>query len=68
MVTQPPDEYMDIDAVAEHYHTTAPTVRYWIHTGYGPRSVKIGRRRLFPVAEVAAFDRRQLEESGVSTP
>lgn len=44
------------EEMAEHYRTTPATVRYWVHVGYGPRSIKVGRRRLWPVDEVARFD------------
>lgn len=57
-------EYLTTAEVAERYRTADATVRYWRHTGYGPRGVKIGRRVLYPRAEIERFDReRQAAES-----
>jgi DNA-binding transcriptional MerR regulator len=42
--------------VAERYRTAEATVRYWRHIGYGPKGVKVGRRVLYPVAEIERFD------------
>jgi len=56
MAEQGPD-YMTLPEVAEHYRTTEGTVRYWRHTGYGPRAVKLGTRVLYPVGEIERFDR-----------
>ncbi|MEU5737036.1 helix-turn-helix domain-containing protein [Streptomyces tendae] len=44
------------DEVAHRFRTTAGTVRYWRHIGYGPRSVKVGRRMLYPEAEIRRFE------------
>lgn len=43
---------ISIQAVAEHLGVSPATVRYWIHTGAGPRSYLIGRHRRFRLAEV----------------
>ena len=50
-------EYLTLPEVAEHYRTTAGTVRYWRHIGYGPKGVKLGTRVLYPAAEIQRFDR-----------
>lgn len=49
-------EYLTLPEVAEHYRTTQGTVRYWRHTGYGPKGVKLGTRVLYPRAEIVRFD------------
>ena len=51
--------YLTTDEVAERFRTSPATVRYWVHVGYGPASIKVGRRRLYPVAEVESFEARQ---------
>lgn len=35
--------------------TNQNTVRYWRHTGYGPRWIKVGRRVLYDRREVDAW-------------
>jgi predicted DNA-binding transcriptional regulator AlpA len=50
--------YLTLPEVAEHYRTTEGTVRYWRHTGTGPRGVKLGTRVLYPRAEIERFDRQ----------
>jgi hypothetical protein len=49
--------YLTLPEVAERYRTTVAAVRYWRHIGYGPRAVKVGRRVLYPVAEIERFER-----------
>lgn len=49
--------YLTLTEVAEHYRTTEATVRYWRHTGVGPKGVKLGTRVLYPRAEIERFDR-----------
>lgn len=41
--------------VAEVCRTAPATVRYWRHTGYGPKGLKVGRRVLYPAASVEAW-------------
>jgi hypothetical protein len=53
-------EYLTLPEVAEHYRTTEGTVRYWRHTGYGPRGVKSGTRVLYPRAEIDRHDKELL--------
>ncbi len=48
-------EYLTTQEVAELVRAPAETVRYWSHAGRGPRSVKIGRRRLYRRADVQAW-------------
>jgi predicted DNA-binding transcriptional regulator AlpA len=38
--------------VATRCRTTASTVRYWRHTGYGPAGFKLGRRVVYRQDEV----------------
>lgn len=48
--------YLTSAGVAEHYHTSPGTVRYWRHVGYGPKGVKVGKRVLYSLEELAKFD------------
>jgi excisionase family DNA binding protein len=48
-------EYMTTAEVAELLRSPQETVRYWRHLGKGPRCFKVGRRVLYPVADVRAW-------------
>ena len=48
--------YMTTDEVAERFRTVAATVRWWRHAGYGPPSIKVGKRVLYAVEDVEAFE------------
>jgi hypothetical protein len=59
MATQFEDiaDFLTVPEVAERYRTNENTVRYWRHTGYGPKGVRVGARVLYPRAEIERFDR-----------
>ncbi|MFF4817295.1 helix-turn-helix transcriptional regulator [Kitasatospora sp. NPDC001309] len=57
------DRYLTTAEVAHRYRTAESTVRYWRHTGYGPRGVKVGRRVLYLESELARFDQELHERS-----
>ncbi len=57
MANQVLGAYLTLLEVAERYRTTEAVVRYWRHTGYGPKGVVVGRRVLYPQAEIERFDR-----------
>ena len=69
MSEQTPSElvYMTIDEVAMRYRSTVATVRYWRHTGYGPRGKKVGTRVLYPMSEIERFDREIADHTAEST-
>jgi excisionase family DNA binding protein len=48
-------DYLTTEELAEVCRTVPGTVRYWHHIGSGPRSVKVGRRRLYDRADVEAW-------------
>ena len=62
VVNQPPD-YLTIDEAAEHYRTTADTMRYWRHLGQGPVAVKPGTKLLYPASEIRRYDEELLSEA-----
>lgn len=55
--------YLTTAEVADRYRTAASTVRYWRQIGKGPRGVKIGKRVLYPEAELLRTSRRWLTAS-----
>lgn len=48
-------KYLTTEEVAEMLRTPSETVRYWHHIGKGPKSFKVGRRRLYALEDVEAF-------------
>ncbi len=61
-----PPPLMTTAEVADYFRTSPETVRYWRHTGYGPRGRKVGRKVLYERADVEAFWKQteQLGEDG----
>jgi hypothetical protein len=57
-------EYFTTAEVAERFRTTESTVRYWRFIGKGPASVKPGRRVLYPVDQVEAYEAELRREAG----
>ncbi|MFI9610357.1 helix-turn-helix domain-containing protein [Streptomyces sp. NPDC052023] len=51
--------YLTTDEVAQRYRTAPSTVRYWKHIGYIPGAIKRGRRTLYSVAVLDAWDAEQ---------
>ena len=45
------------EEVAQLYRTSPETVRYWRHIGKGPASFKVGRRVLYALEDVEAWER-----------
>ncbi|WP_316740444.1 helix-turn-helix domain-containing protein [Streptomyces sp. MK7] len=53
--------WLTTDELAARFRTAASTVRYWRHIGYGPKSIKVGRRALYDEAEVLRWEQEQAE-------
>ncbi|WP_405850022.1 helix-turn-helix domain-containing protein [Streptomyces niveus] len=53
--------FLTTDEVAVRYRTAASTVRYWRQIGKGPRAIKIGRRVLYPEADLLRYERSLAE-------
>lgn len=49
------EENLTTEEVAALTRTAVSTVRYWHHMGVGPKSFKVGRRRLYAKSEVMAW-------------
>ncbi|MDP9437057.1 MAG: helix-turn-helix domain-containing protein [Actinomycetota bacterium] len=60
-------QYLTTDEVAERFRTSPGTCRYWRHIGYGPKGIKVGRRVLYPVAEVRRFEEALQQGDAAST-
>jgi hypothetical protein len=59
--------YMTTEEVAERFRCRPETVRWWKYVGRGPKSIKAGRRTLYPVEAVEAFEaelRQEAEAAG----
>lgn len=61
-------EYMTTGEVAKRFRTADSTARYWRHIGYGPRSIRVGRRVLYDVAEVERFEAELKAQQGGGEP
>lgn len=49
------NRYLTTVELGELLRVPAETVRYWRHTGSGPKSFKVGRRVLYALEDVEAF-------------
>jgi hypothetical protein len=56
--------YLTTAEVAERYRTVPSVIRYWRHSGTGPKGILVGKRVLYPRAEVERFDRELRERAG----
>jgi excisionase family DNA binding protein len=45
-------EFLTTKEVAERLRTSPETLRYWAWQGRGPKSFKVGRRRLYAAEDV----------------
>lgn len=50
-----PQKYMTTNEVADLLRTSPETIRFWRHSGKGPKSFKVGRRVLYAVEDVEAY-------------
>lgn len=51
----PMPEMLTVGDLAKLFQKSEATIRYWRHTGYGPKGTKFGRRVLFRRADVDAW-------------
>jgi excisionase family DNA binding protein len=49
--------FLTTQELAETLRTSPETVRFWRHSGKGPKSFKVGRRVLYALEDVEAFIR-----------
>jgi hypothetical protein len=48
--------YLTTAEVAERYRTAESTDRYWRHIKKGPLGIKVGKRVLYPEAELLRYE------------
>ncbi|MFI8358818.1 helix-turn-helix domain-containing protein [Streptomyces sp. NPDC085612] len=53
--------YLTTAEVAERYRTAESTVRYWRHIKKGPHGIKVGKRVLYPEAELLRYERALID-------
>lgn len=58
--------YLTTNQMAERFQTAESTIRHWRSVGYGPRPAKIGRRFLYPLADVEAWEQAKLADGGAA--
>lgn len=56
------DRYLTVEEVAERYRTSPATVHKWVHHGNAPRSVRLGKRRLFALRDLIAWENSHATE------
>ncbi|MGW3330255.1 helix-turn-helix transcriptional regulator [Streptomyces rubiginosohelvolus] len=56
------ERFLTTEEVAARYRTSPTTVSWWRRTHYGPKGIKVGRRVLYPQAEIERFERSLAEE------
>lgn len=67
--TPPPakdDPYLTTEELAARYRTAASTIRFWRHSGTGPRGVLIGRRVLYKLSECERWEQEQADRETAS--
>lgn len=55
-------EIMTTDEVAQYLRAPAATIRFWQHAGTGPKSYKVGRRRMYKKTDVDAWFEQQADQ------
>ncbi|WP_199570990.1 helix-turn-helix domain-containing protein [Streptomyces murinus] len=53
--------YLTTTEVAERYRTAESAVRYWRHIKKGPLGIKVGKRVLYPEAELLRYERMLID-------
>lgn len=55
--------YLTTAELAERYRTGESTIRHWRTVDYGPAGIKVGRKVLYDLAVVEAWDAAQRADS-----
>lgn len=61
-------DLMTLAETAERLRTPAATLRYWRHTGTGPKSFRIGGRVVYKAVDVEAYLDAQYAAADQPTP
>lgn len=67
-MSTPHHRYLNTQEVAERLRLSEGTLANWRTKGEGPRYVKLGRKVLYSVAEVDAYEQRQSRGVSVLRP
>ncbi|MFE3125286.1 helix-turn-helix domain-containing protein [Streptomyces hydrogenans] len=59
--------YLTTADVAARYRTSASTVRYWRHIGYGPKGIKVGRRVLYTEESLLRFEQQLADKASMES-
>ena len=63
MATPPASPWMTIEELADRLHLSVKTLYNWGLDGRGPAPVKVGRRLLYRVTTVEAWEAKQEREA-----
>lgn len=55
------DSLLTLDEVAERLRTPPATLRFWRHSGTGPKSFKLGRRVMYREVDVQTWLTAQVD-------
>jgi len=56
----PPVRHLSMAELADREGVSVETVKYWLKTGYGPRSMKVGKHRRWRLTEIEAWEKSLL--------
>lgn len=62
------DKLLRIEDVTDMTGISPNTLRFWRHTGTGPRSAKLGRRIVYRESDVVAWVDEQFEKANSKEP
>lgn len=54
---------LNVQQAAEYLNRSQDTIRYWIKTSTGPKSFRMGKRRMFLASDLDAWIEAQRETS-----
>ena len=60
--TAPADEYLTVEEVAARYRTSPSTVHAWIYKRTAPPSIRVGKRRLFALRDLVAWEAERADD------
>lgn len=61
------DPWLTTEQLAERFHTSPSTIRYWRHRGTGPEGTPFGRRVLYRQSTVDAWEKDQEAAARMAT-
>jgi hypothetical protein len=66
-LTVPNPQYLTVPELASRLRMSPGTLANWRHRGEGPGFLKIGKKILYPIAEVQAYEEQALRRSVVGS-